>query len=65
LLAFRWQCVRGVLRIRAIQMYIYLLTYLLTYLQAAWTTAAPKHNIVHSFKKKLKAHFYGQAFLAE
>ena len=32
LLAFRWQCVRGVLRIRTIQMYIYLLTYLLTYL---------------------------------
>ena len=30
LLAFRWQCVRGVLCIRAIQMYIYF-TYLLTF----------------------------------
>jgi len=35
LLAFRWQCVRGVSRIRAIQMYIYF-TYLLTFLHTEW-----------------------------
>jgi len=48
LLAFHWQCVRGVLRIRDIQMYIYLLTYLLTALLSLnfiiWTKHFQKYN---------------------